>query len=285
MSTKELTIDPELRDLLPKLTAEQKAGLRQALIDDEGAFSPIVTWANHEDTIIDGHNRYELCVELDLPFKIKAMPFANRSDVISWMKKHALGQRNLTETQERELIGTIFNETKRESPGRPEKNGDTVTTLNRGGRTSDQVAESEGVSAKTVLRAGKFAEDLKAIPAEAKEKIVSEEIKSSDKAVHDLAALPTGKRNRAAKLIAEGKVDSVKAAVEAVSDTKPKPQSDESPELKDLNKLLDLLGKAVRQADDINRDLFPSPHHANVISALDTACKSAALWKQGAKKR
>lgn len=68
-------------------------------------------------------------------------------------------------------------------------------------------------------------------------------------------------------------------------ESKPKPQSDESPELKDLNKLLDLLGKAVRQADDINRDLFPSPHHANVISALDTACKSATLWKQGAKKR
>lgn len=291
MVAHELTINTELRDRLPKLTPEEKARLRENLIADGGALDPIITWANHEDTIIDGHNRYELCTELELPFKTKAMRFDQLSDVLAWILKHQDGRRNWTDSQRRFALGSLFHEKKKETAGRPKtsekqdsNNGVTVNPLSADGRTSEIIASEHGVSPATVKRAGQFTSDVESLHEDARDAIITETVKSTPKAVHDLAALPAKKKEKASKLIAEGKVDSVKEAVEKVAG-KPKPQPDESPELKDLNKLLDLIGKAVRQADDINRDLFPSPHHANVISALDTACKSATLWKQGAKKR
>jgi ParB-like chromosome segregation protein Spo0J len=281
--TKELTIDPELRDFLPALTADELQGLRDSIVEEGRALVPIFTWANHDDTVIDGNNRYAICKELGLPFETKALKFETKSAVMAWMRKHALGRRNLTETQKRELLGKEYNKAKQETPGQPKKNGVTGDAILSEGRTRERFAETEGVSPKSVERAGKLAKDLESIPQEAKDKIATEQVKSSDKAVHDLAKLPPKKLEKASELIASGEVKSVKEAVDKVA-PKPKP-ADVSPELKDLNKLLDLLGKAVRLADDINRDLYPSKHHKNVIDALDIACKSATAWKQGAAKR
>ena len=56
MTTKELIIDPELKNLLPELTQEERRQLEADLLD-RGCISAIATW---NKVIIDGHNRYEL---------------------------------------------------------------------------------------------------------------------------------------------------------------------------------------------------------------------------------
>ena len=50
--TRELIIDPEFKELIPPLTAEEYSGLEQSIIA-EGCREPIITWDN---IIIDGHN-------------------------------------------------------------------------------------------------------------------------------------------------------------------------------------------------------------------------------------
>jgi mRNA-degrading endonuclease RelE of RelBE toxin-antitoxin system len=249
--TKELTIDPELRDYLPKLTADEKARLRETLLEDGGAIDPIITWANHEDTIIDGHNRYEICTELDLPFRTKAMKFENRSDVLAWIIKHQDGRRNWTDAQRRLALGKLYQEKKKEDAGRPKtsekqgsNNGPTVGPLSPNGRTSEVLAAEQGVSKNTVNRAATFATDVESLPEETRDAIVTESVKSTPKAVHELAKLPPKKRDKASKLIASGKVESVKEAVSKATGEKPKPIA--TPRSAHVKKGIQALGMLVR---------------------------------------
>jgi len=60
---KQLTINPELKALIPPLTEEEFKQLQANVLAD-GIREPIITW---NGTIVDGHNRYELAQMYELP--------------------------------------------------------------------------------------------------------------------------------------------------------------------------------------------------------------------------
>ena len=62
----ELRIDEEFKRLIPPLTHDEYALLEQSIIDD-GCREALCVWRN---TIIDGHNRYEICHRHNIPFRI-----------------------------------------------------------------------------------------------------------------------------------------------------------------------------------------------------------------------
>ena len=68
-------IDPEFEQLIAKLS------------DDEYS----IVWHN---TIIDGHNRYRIAHELNIPIKYKTMDFKDREEAIEWIIINQLGRRN-----------------------------------------------------------------------------------------------------------------------------------------------------------------------------------------------
>jgi hypothetical protein len=90
-----LKVDPELRDLLPQLTKEEYENLEK-LILTEGCRDSLVIWNN---TIVDGHNRYNICQKHKIPFDTISLGFDKKSDVILWMFETQLGRRNLTPVQ------------------------------------------------------------------------------------------------------------------------------------------------------------------------------------------
>lgn len=97
----EFTIDPEFRDLLPKLSEDE----RQRLVSDvnqNGCRDKLVVWKEW-NILIDGHNRYEICSDLDLPFETTELSFPSRDDVKMWMFRNQLGRRNLTDFQRAEI--------------------------------------------------------------------------------------------------------------------------------------------------------------------------------------
>jgi len=98
-----LSINPELKALIPPLTSEEFAQL-EANVCQEGIREPIITW---QGTIVDGHNRYELAQMYDLPFKVKEMAFTSMNHAKKWMAENQLGRRNLTEYVKGELIAVI----------------------------------------------------------------------------------------------------------------------------------------------------------------------------------
>jgi hypothetical protein len=90
----EFQIDPEFRDLIPPLTAEEREYLKISLLA-EGCRDPLVMWAE-TGILVDGHNRYEICTAHTLPFPVVRRSFPNRAAVKAWMIDTQLGRRNLT---------------------------------------------------------------------------------------------------------------------------------------------------------------------------------------------
>lgn len=148
-ATRTLSINDKFRDLLPVLGDDERALLKEQIEETGGPVEPIAVWAGH-DVIVDGHNRYSICEETDLPFEVREIEFDDEQDVIEWMIRHQLGRRNLTKGEYQMFLGTLYENRK----GKPTEDGKTV---------AQSVAEDVGVNEKTVRRAGKFAKGVEAI--------------------------------------------------------------------------------------------------------------------------
>lgn len=162
-----LNIDQEYKALIPPLSAEEFAQLEANILRD-GCLHPIVTW---EETIIDGHNRYEICKKHDLPFKIVAMEFDDKDAAMDWMDTNQLGRRNLSPVDFKLALGRRYNRTKKTVGGdytSQEAKDQNDLKLN----TAAKLATQHGISEATVKRAGKLAEAVEAHP-EIKEAIAS----------------------------------------------------------------------------------------------------------------
>lgn len=99
-----LEIDPEFKTLIRPLRKDEYLQLEVNLAVD-GCREPIITWNN---IIIDGHNRYEICNRLHIPYAVRKMPFENREQAIVWICSNQLGRRNITEETRRYLIGKQY---------------------------------------------------------------------------------------------------------------------------------------------------------------------------------
>jgi protein gp37 len=96
----ELTINTEFQSLIPPLTREEYSILKQS-IDEEGCRESIMVW---NGTIIDGHNRYQICKELDVEFSTDLADFSSEDEARLWIINNQLGRRNLQDFQKAELV-------------------------------------------------------------------------------------------------------------------------------------------------------------------------------------
>ncbi|MBQ6148136.1 MAG: hypothetical protein IJI83_01150 [Oscillospiraceae bacterium] len=69
--------------ILPPLTEAEKAFLRESIVE-EGCKEPLTVW---NGVIVDGHNRYQICREIEMPFAIEEMVFASEADAKAWLIK------------------------------------------------------------------------------------------------------------------------------------------------------------------------------------------------------
>lgn len=99
-----LIIDKEFRDLVrPLLPSEYKQLVEN--LQMYGCREPLVVW---NGIIIDGHNRYEICMRLKIPFATIEQPFESREDAIIWICANQLGRRNISEETRKYLIGKRY---------------------------------------------------------------------------------------------------------------------------------------------------------------------------------
>jgi N6-adenosine-specific RNA methylase IME4 len=90
-----LNIDADLKKLIPPLAPDERA-LLEASIIAEGCRDAIITW---NDTIVDGHNRYEICTKHGIPFRTEDRDFESADEVKVWMINNQFGRRNLSNYQ------------------------------------------------------------------------------------------------------------------------------------------------------------------------------------------
>ena len=92
-------IDPEFKKLIPPLIEEDYKRLEESLLK-EGCRDALILWG---DTLIDGHNRYQICTKHNIPFKTTTKDFADRNEAMLWMIDNQLARRNVS-TADRILL-------------------------------------------------------------------------------------------------------------------------------------------------------------------------------------
>jgi len=179
----DIIVDAEFAALIPPLSAEERQQLEENIVEHGGARDPLVVWASKWTlTLLDGHNRYQICTRLALPFDVHELRFKAREEAEDWIDRNQLGRRNLDSRQMSLLRGRRYNRTKK--PGRPsEKPGQNVRV------SADTLAAEHGVDEKTIRRDGKFAEAVETLGIE--REIVAGEIEAPKHAIVAAAqALP-----------------------------------------------------------------------------------------------
>ena len=168
----ELIINQELKELIPKLQQEEYQLLEKSIIE-EGCRDSIIIWNN---TIIDGHNRYEICTRNNIPFKTQKMDFDNIENAKEWMINNQFSRRNLPLYQRAVLalkLKPIYEERAKENQGIrvdiPENSPKGYTPI----ETREEISKQAGVSSNTISKVETI--EKKATP-EVKAKLISGDI-------------------------------------------------------------------------------------------------------------
>lgn len=181
----DMNIDPQFKSHIPVLRNDEKNTLEESLMRD-GCRDPLVVW-QEENLLLDGHNRYEICRRLDIPFAITNISLPDRDAALAWIEDNQLGRRNLTPDQFAYFIGRKYNRTKSGHGGDHKSKGKSCTLIN----AADQISKEHGVSERTVKNAAVFADDVDAIAEVAgddvKQRILSGEEKMTRAEIHDVA--------------------------------------------------------------------------------------------------
>lgn len=193
----ELTIDEEFSQILGELTEHEKEGLRQQL-EEHGQRDAVIVWANHHNTIVDGHNRAELLK--GKPIRIEAKHFADRNAVIEFICSNQLSRRNQTPEQRTYTLGKQY-AARKKAVG--EHTGNQYTKVEGGqsdhipkDRTCEAVARDNNTSEKTVRRAFAFAtdvDDIAAVAPAARTDILNGRVKLSRKEANKVATVAKDK--------------------------------------------------------------------------------------------
>jgi len=193
----ELHIDKELEEFIPPLTEKEFSSLSLS-IKANGCQDNIKVWHRSDvslDTIVDGHNRYKICQQLKIPFKITRMKFADKSDAMTWMFNKQGSRRNLNTAQLLELHSKLQEylekfAKERMLAGEKIENAKNETLVPRGtrGKSSKKLSQTIGtVSERTIDRFNiikkKGTEEQRADLRAGKKKIgtVYKEIKAKEK--------------------------------------------------------------------------------------------------------
>ena len=172
-----LCIDKEFASLIPPLTDEERQQLEANIVEHGGARDPLTVWdQGDQSTLLDGHNRYEICTRLGLPYNIHEVTFSNRDEASDWIDRNQLGRRNLHPDAFTLLLGRRYNRAKKSHGGTGANQYKQSHQFDDSAKTSEKLAKEHGVSKATVERAGKFAksvEQAKAIDPDIESKVAT----------------------------------------------------------------------------------------------------------------
>lgn len=90
-----MKINSKFKKLIPPLSVDEYEMLKES-IKAEGVRDALIVWG---DTLIDGHNRYEICSELDIPYETRQIEFADEEDAEMWILRNQLSRRNLCDVE------------------------------------------------------------------------------------------------------------------------------------------------------------------------------------------
>lgn len=98
-----IQIDAAFKAQIPPPSAEEREQLEVNIVAS-GCRDPLTLW---NGILLDGHNRYEICTRLGLPFAVISIDLPNREAAGDWIDANQLGRRNLTPDAFKLLLGSV----------------------------------------------------------------------------------------------------------------------------------------------------------------------------------
>lgn len=178
--SKELIVDTDYRFLIQPLSKVEYDRLAQN-ISSSGCKSPITIW---QKTIIDGHNRYEICKQQNIPFETTEADFEDRSDALIYICKTQLCRSDLTQEYWKYLIGRLY-----------QAYTETLNTRRRSYRKYDiakKIGEQYNISYATVLKYDVYTKAIDAIREKEPEisaKLLMDQIRISHENIIEISRL------------------------------------------------------------------------------------------------
>lgn len=159
-----LKVNPEYETLLPQLPPKEFEALKES-IRTEGQHYPIV--ANSEGVILDGHNRFKICKELNVEPRYEVRTFVHPLLEKRFVIEANLRRRHLTDFQRIEMAMPLLEIEKELAKGRMKVASNDATSI---GKATAKVAKQIAVSTATLERAKKIIEKA---PEDVKKKVRS----------------------------------------------------------------------------------------------------------------
>lgn len=191
-----MKVNEEFRKLIPALSNEELTQLERNCLQD-GIRDAIVVW---NDTIIDGHNRYEIAKKHGLEFRTESKQFNTEGEVKEWMIMHQFGRRNLSNYQ-RSILALELEEVFREKAKEKQKMSE-----GKGIQISEDLKKPEVVTIKEVAKVANVSHDtiakVKHIEAKAPEE-VKQELKAGRMSINEAYKGIKKEENKENRLIKE----------------------------------------------------------------------------------
>ncbi len=206
-----LKIDEVFKNLIPPLSQDEYKQLEENLMSD-GCREPICIW---NGTIIDGHNRYEICIRHHIPFNTQQIQLESRNEAICWICANQIGRRNITEEARKYLIGKRYesekyvgslnvegrNQFSLDNEVRPKIWGEPPSATTRS-KTARKLGEEYHLSHATIEKYGTYTRAIDTLAEKDKAlvpRILSGQTKISYENVIELSKLPTQELKRISK--------------------------------------------------------------------------------------
>ena len=198
-----LKIDPEFQKQIPPLTDDEYKQLEENILKEGKLLSPLIVWNN---TLVDGHNRYAILQKHpEICFSTMPLRFENREEAIAWICRNQLGRRNLSPEQKRYLLGKQYEAEKKAAKifrgnqyTLAKKSGGAHDDNHHSGKkTCDRIAEENGVSRASVLRASHYTRGIDIadnLSPGIKQKVFSGEVKFTNEEMSKLVLSSPDKR-------------------------------------------------------------------------------------------
>ena len=137
-------IDPELRDLLPPITDEEREALTADILKN-GCYSPIICM--EDMTLVDGHHRYDICTEHDIPYRMVNTQKGRRNLTTYQLGQIALKLKPAFEARAKEKLAEYHGNQYESGPlaNSPKVQSDAVNTRK-------ELADSVGIGDQTMGR-------------------------------------------------------------------------------------------------------------------------------------
>ncbi len=144
-----MKIDPEFKALIPALSSQEYGDLELSIIA-EGCRDRLVVW---NDILLDGHNRYDICMVANIPFKTVQIDLSDRVAAELWILHNQLARRNINAYQRGIIAIQIEKRLRPEAERRMKagKKGDPVQ-ISAQGKTRVKAATAAGISHDTVAK-------------------------------------------------------------------------------------------------------------------------------------